>query len=60
MIDKLMWFWHVRRLEIENARLEATAKQQNNRIEILQKEAQEATAVSTDYFITQIFIIIII
>lgn len=38
------------RLEIENARLEATVKQQNNRIEILHKEAQEATAVSTEYF----------
>ncbi|XP_017340864.1 ankyrin repeat domain-containing protein 26 isoform X1 [Ictalurus punctatus] len=36
----------VQRLEIENARLEATAKQQNNRIEILQKEAQEATALT--------------
>ncbi|XP_060770676.1 ankyrin repeat domain-containing protein 26 isoform X8 [Neoarius graeffei] len=36
----------VQRLEIENARLEATVKQQNNRIEILQKEAQEATALT--------------
>lgn len=43
------------RLEIENARLEATVKQQNNRIEILQKEAQEATAVSTGYFITDFY-----
>lgn len=45
-----MWFWHADRLEIENARLEATVKQQNNRMEILQKEAHEATAVSRDYF----------
>ncbi|MCI4381927.1 hypothetical protein PGIGA_G00257550 [Pangasianodon gigas] len=36
----------IQRLEIENARLEATVKQQNNRIEILQKEAQEATALT--------------
>ncbi|MCJ8736043.1 hypothetical protein PDJAM_G00254300 [Pangasius djambal] len=36
----------VQRLEIENARLEAAVKQQNNRIEILQKEAQEATALT--------------
>ncbi|XP_058263435.1 ankyrin repeat domain-containing protein 26 isoform X3 [Hemibagrus wyckioides] len=36
----------MQRLEIENARLEATVKQQNNRIEILQKEAQEATALT--------------
>ncbi|XP_035280263.1 ankyrin repeat domain-containing protein 26 isoform X6 [Anguilla anguilla] len=32
----------VQRLEIENARLEAGAKQQTNRIEVLQKGAQEA------------------
>ncbi|XP_061106944.1 ankyrin repeat domain-containing protein 26 isoform X5 [Conger conger] len=32
----------VQRMEIENARLEATAKQQINRIEVLQKGAQEA------------------
>ncbi|KAG9280893.1 ankyrin repeat domain-containing protein 26-like [Astyanax mexicanus] len=32
----------VQRLEIENARLEAAAKQQTNRIEVLQKEVQEA------------------
>ncbi|XP_063052762.1 ankyrin repeat domain-containing protein 26 isoform X2 [Engraulis encrasicolus] len=35
----------VQRLEIDNARLEAAAKQQSNRIEALQKGAQEATAV---------------
>ncbi|KAL6474419.1 hypothetical protein MHYP_G00179800 [Metynnis hypsauchen] len=35
----------VQRLEIENARLEAAAKQQTNRIEVLQKEAQEANVV---------------
>ncbi|XP_016101014.1 ankyrin repeat domain-containing protein 26-like isoform X3 [Sinocyclocheilus grahami] len=33
----------VQRLEIENARLEATAKQQTNRIEVLQKGVQEGT-----------------
>ncbi|XP_064199130.1 ankyrin repeat domain-containing protein 26 isoform X2 [Anguilla rostrata] len=32
----------VQRLEIENARLEAAAKQQTNRIEVLQKGVQEA------------------
>ncbi|XP_066524584.1 ankyrin repeat domain-containing protein 26 [Hoplias malabaricus] len=32
----------VQRLEIENARLEAAAKQQTNRIETLQKEVQES------------------
>ncbi|KTG04586.1 hypothetical protein cypCar_00043490, partial [Cyprinus carpio] len=32
-------------LEIENARLEATAKQQTNRIEVLQKGVQEGTVV---------------
>ncbi|MBN3295306.1 ANR26 protein, partial [Amia calva] len=32
-------------LEIENARLEAASKQQTNRIEVLQKEAQESEAV---------------
>ncbi|XP_036432147.1 ankyrin repeat domain-containing protein 26 isoform X2 [Colossoma macropomum] len=35
----------VQRLEIDNARLEAAAKQQTNRIEVLQKEAQEANVV---------------
>ncbi|KAK1789752.1 hypothetical protein P4O66_015654 [Electrophorus voltai] len=35
----------MQRLEIENARLEAAAKQQTSRIEVLQKEAQEATVV---------------
>ena len=33
------------RLEIENARLEAAAKQQANKIEALQKGAHEATVV---------------
>lgn len=37
-----------RRLEIENARLEAAAKQQSNKIDVLQKTAQEAAAVSTE------------
>ncbi|XP_051975723.1 ankyrin repeat domain-containing protein 26-like [Xyrauchen texanus] len=36
----------VQRLEIEYARLEATAKQQNNRIEVLQKGVQEGTVLS--------------
>ncbi|XP_052400014.1 coiled-coil domain-containing protein 144A isoform X8 [Carassius gibelio] len=36
----------VQRLEIENARLEATAKQQTNRIEVLQKGVQEGTVLS--------------
>ncbi|XP_060742708.1 ankyrin repeat domain-containing protein 26 [Tachysurus vachellii] len=36
----------VQRLEIENARLEATVKQQSNRIETLQKEVHEATALT--------------
>ncbi|CAI5665411.1 unnamed protein product [Oreochromis niloticus] len=36
----------VQRLEIENARLEAAAKQQSNKIDALQKGAQEATALS--------------
>ncbi|KAK2917589.1 hypothetical protein Q8A73_004335 [Channa argus] len=35
----------VQRLEIENARLEAAAKQQSNKIEALQKGAQEAAMV---------------
>uniref|UniRef100_A0A3P8R851 CCDC144C-like coiled-coil domain-containing protein n=1 Tax=Astatotilapia calliptera TaxID=8154 RepID=A0A3P8R851_ASTCA len=35
----------VQRLEIENARLEAAAKQQSNKIDALQKGAQEAAAV---------------
>ncbi|KAM3610015.1 uncharacterized protein V6R79_023883 [Siganus canaliculatus] len=35
----------VQRLEIENARLEAAAKQQSNRIDALQKGAQEAAMV---------------
>lgn len=34
------------RLEIENARLEATTKQQSNKIDALQKGAQEAAMVS--------------
>lgn len=34
------------RLEIENARLEATAKQQSNKIDALQKGAQETAMVS--------------
>ncbi|XP_068788633.1 ankyrin repeat domain-containing protein 26 isoform X5 [Struthio camelus] len=36
---------HVQRLEIENARLEATAKQQTNRIEALQKELHASASV---------------
>uniref|UniRef100_A0A8C4PAH4 Ankyrin repeat domain-containing protein 26-like n=1 Tax=Dromaius novaehollandiae TaxID=8790 RepID=A0A8C4PAH4_DRONO len=36
---------HVQRLEIENARLEATAKQQTNRIEVLQKDLQASASV---------------
>uniref|UniRef100_A0A7M4EW92 Ankyrin repeat domain containing 26 n=1 Tax=Crocodylus porosus TaxID=8502 RepID=A0A7M4EW92_CROPO len=36
---------HVQRLEIENARLEATAKQQTIRIEVLQKDLQESVSV---------------
>ncbi|XP_051237406.1 ankyrin repeat domain-containing protein 26 isoform X14 [Dicentrarchus labrax] len=36
----------VQRLEIENARLEATAKQQSNKIDALQKGAQEAAMLS--------------
>ncbi|XDV53465.1 hypothetical protein PO909_021956 [Leuciscus waleckii] len=36
----------VQRLEIENARLEATTKQQSNRIEALQKGVQEGTVLS--------------
>ncbi|XP_059402528.1 ankyrin repeat domain-containing protein 26-like isoform X8 [Carassius carassius] len=36
----------VQRLEIENARLEATTKQQTNRIEVLQKGVQEGTVLS--------------
>ncbi|XP_058623747.1 ankyrin repeat domain-containing protein 26 isoform X6 [Onychostoma macrolepis] len=36
----------VQRLEIENARLEATAKQQTNRIEVLQKGVQEGAVLS--------------
>ncbi|XP_067171310.1 ankyrin repeat domain-containing protein 26 isoform X3 [Apteryx mantelli] len=36
---------HVQRLEIENARLEATAKQQTNRIEVLQKDLQATASV---------------
>ena len=39
-----------RRLEIDNARLEAAAKQQSNRIEVLQKGAQDVSAVSVDLF----------
>uniref|UniRef100_A0A9J8AT29 CCDC144C-like coiled-coil domain-containing protein n=1 Tax=Cyprinus carpio carpio TaxID=630221 RepID=A0A9J8AT29_CYPCA len=37
----------VQRLEIENARLEAMAKQQTNRIEVLQKGVQEGAVVSS-------------
>ncbi|XP_074533392.1 ankyrin repeat domain-containing protein 26 isoform X3 [Halichoeres trimaculatus] len=37
----------VQRLEIENARLEAAAKQQSNKIDALQKGAHEATMVRT-------------
>ncbi|KAM9352318.1 ankyrin repeat domain-containing protein 26 [Symphorus nematophorus] len=36
----------VQRLEIENARLEAAAKQQSNKINVLQKGAQEAAMLS--------------
>ncbi|XP_065133517.1 ankyrin repeat domain-containing protein 26 isoform X1 [Paramisgurnus dabryanus] len=36
----------VQRLEIENARLEATVKQQSSRMEVLQKGVQEGTALS--------------
>ncbi|XP_076863224.1 LOW QUALITY PROTEIN: ankyrin repeat domain-containing protein 26 [Brachyhypopomus gauderio] len=36
----------MQRLEIENARLEAAAKQHTNRIEVLQKEAQDAAVPS--------------
>ncbi|KYO48503.1 ankyrin repeat domain-containing protein 26 isoform B [Alligator mississippiensis] len=36
---------HVQRLEIENARLEATTKQQTIRIEVLQKDLQESVSV---------------
>ncbi|KAJ6654098.1 hypothetical protein lerEdw1_007462, partial [Lerista edwardsae] len=36
---------HIQRLEIENARLEATAKQQTGRIEILQKDLQSSAFV---------------
>ncbi|KAM9854819.1 ankyrin repeat domain-containing protein 26 [Aulostomus maculatus] len=36
----------VQRLEIENARLEAAAKQQSNKLDALQKGAQEATMLS--------------
>ncbi|XP_065596987.1 ankyrin repeat domain-containing protein 26-like [Cyrtonyx montezumae] len=35
---------HVQRLEIENARLEATSKQQTNRIEALQKDLQASAS----------------
>lgn len=34
------------RLEIDNARLEASTKQQSNKIEALQKEVQESVLVS--------------
>lgn len=37
------------RLEIDNARLEAAAKQQSTRLEVLQKGAQEAAAVSIHF-----------
>ncbi|XP_009990071.1 PREDICTED: ankyrin repeat domain-containing protein 26-like, partial [Tauraco erythrolophus] len=36
---------HVQRLEIENARLEATVQQQNNRIEALQRDLQASASV---------------
>ncbi|XP_034286937.1 ankyrin repeat domain-containing protein 26 isoform X6 [Pantherophis guttatus] len=36
---------HIQRLEIENARLEATTNQQSNRIEILQKDLQDSVSV---------------
>nr|XP_014349266.1 PREDICTED: ankyrin repeat domain-containing protein 26-like isoform X6 [Latimeria chalumnae] len=36
---------HVQRLEIENAKLEAAAKQQANRSDVLQKELQESASV---------------
>lgn len=45
-----------RRLEIDNARLEAAAKQQSNRIEVLQKGAQEVSAVSVDLFFSLFFL----
>ncbi|XP_069658413.1 ankyrin repeat domain-containing protein 26-like [Haliaeetus albicilla] len=37
---------HMQRLEIENARLEATVQQQNNRIEALQRDLQASASVS--------------
>ncbi|TRY97025.1 hypothetical protein DNTS_001441 [Danionella cerebrum] len=42
-VDKALFKWIVlpNRLEIENARLEAVVKQQENRIEVLQRGAQE-------------------
>uniref|UniRef100_H3AQ81 Uncharacterized protein n=1 Tax=Latimeria chalumnae TaxID=7897 RepID=H3AQ81_LATCH len=39
---------HVQRLEIENAKLEAAAKQQANRSDVLQKELQESASVETE------------
>ncbi|XP_070611037.1 ankyrin repeat domain-containing protein 26-like [Erythrolamprus reginae] len=36
---------HIQRLEIENARLEATTNRQNSRIEILQKDLQDSVSV---------------
>uniref|UniRef100_W5NEX0 Ankyrin repeat domain containing 26 n=1 Tax=Lepisosteus oculatus TaxID=7918 RepID=W5NEX0_LEPOC len=39
---------HMQQLEIENAKLEAASKQQTNRIEVLQKENQEAAVVETE------------
>ncbi|XP_015747036.2 ankyrin repeat domain-containing protein 26 [Python bivittatus] len=36
---------HIQRLEIENARLEATTNQQTNRIETLQKDLQDSASV---------------
>ncbi|XP_015270799.1 PREDICTED: ankyrin repeat domain-containing protein 26-like [Gekko japonicus] len=36
---------HIQRVEIENARLEATNKEQTSRIEILQKDLQESASV---------------
>ncbi|XP_043351543.1 ankyrin repeat domain-containing protein 26-like isoform X28 [Dermochelys coriacea] len=36
---------HIQRLEIENARLEATTKQQTIRIEVLQKDLQDSASV---------------
>lgn len=42
------------RLEIENARLEAAAKQQSHRIDALQKGAKEAAMVSAGKLIQEL------